>query len=220
MIKIGISSNINFYQTSLPILIQSLIDSGIDPNDIHAFIGGYDEHNMITNDDGTHFHFVNHNSLDNTALIEICDKELLSEYWFIVHDTCKVGPGFKTLLYNIPEDKPAKIALKGIPSMCIGTYGFEFLMANKSRIISLKNTDYSIEGIKNVKIWAINNEDYILWKTHPPAIVYNNIHNWEIKDYINWYGTDTVRRTEYYPSLDLYKNKSNWGQGDGTVLNI
>ena len=219
MIKIGVSSNIKFYKTSLPILLPSLIESGIHHDDIHVFIGGYDEYHKEINE-GIHYHFVNHNSLDNTALIEICDKEIESEYWFIIHDTCKVGDNFKTLLYNIPEDKPDKIALRNCPSMCIGTYSYKFLMSNKERIMSIKNTDYSIEGIKNVKLWAINNEDYLLWKTNPLPIVYNNIHNWEIKDYINWYGTDTIRRTEYYPSLDLYKNKSNWGQGDGTVLNI
>ena len=220
MIKIGISSNINFYNTSLPILIPSLIESGIDPDNIHAFIGGYTTYSTVTNEDGTHYHFVDHNSLDNTALIEICDKKIPSEYWFLIHDTCRVGPNFKTLLYNIPENKPDKIALKNCPSMCIGTYSQLFLMANRETILSTNNTDYSPESIKRVKVWAINNEDLFLWKTHPQPIVYNNIHNWEIKDYINWYGTDTVRRTEYYPSLDLYKNKSNWGQGDGTVLNI
>ena len=81
MIKIGISSNINFYNTSLPILIPSLIESGIDPDNIHAFIGGYTTYSTVTNEDGTHYHFVDHNSLDNTALIEICDKKIPSEYW-------------------------------------------------------------------------------------------------------------------------------------------
>ncbi len=34
----------------------------------------------------------------------------------------------------------------------------------------------------------------------------------EDKGLNNWYNTQTVRKVEYYPSLDVYKNKANWGQ--------
>jgi hypothetical protein len=72
------------------------------------------------------------------------------------------------------------------------------------------------------KKWGGHNEDFILWKSHPNPIIYNNNDHWEVVDYNNWFNTKIKRRTEYYSSLDLYKNKSNWGQTNGgnMILNI
>jgi hypothetical protein len=70
------------------------------------------------------------------------------------------------------------------------------------------------------KLWGVPNEDYILWMTSPPAVLYNDSSH-SVTDYDNWYGTDIIRRTEYYPSLDIYKNKSNWGQsGRNMIIDI
>lgn len=211
MIKIAIASNINFYKHTLPVIIPSMLEVGIDPNIIHVFISGYTEYNSYVENNIT-FHHVAHNSHEYSPLIEIVERKLESEYWFLIHDTCKVGPKFKELLYNIPADKPDKIALKSKPAMSIGTYKYEYLLSVSEKILSIKNTDYSRESLMKWKIWGAPNEDYILWMTEPSAVIYNNNNNWEVVKYENWYGTDTSRRIEYFPSLDIYKNKSNWGQ--------
>jgi len=211
MIKIAIASNINFYNKTLPILIPSLIDSGIEEKDINVFIGGFNKYKkyVISN---IKYYELEHNSIDYTPLIEICEKQIESEYWFLIHDTCKVGLNFKKLLYNIPSEKPEKLALKTSPSMSIGSYRYDYLLSVREKIISIKNSDYSESSLDQWKKWGVNNEDYILWKTEPKPLIYNNINHFLVVDNNNWYNTGGQRRTEYYPSLDLYKNKANWGQ--------
>lgn len=44
MIKIAISTNKNFYKKTLPILLPTLINSGINKDDIHVFNAGFDSY--------------------------------------------------------------------------------------------------------------------------------------------------------------------------------
>lgn len=215
--QFAIASNINFEKYSVPILIESMVNCGIDLDSIYVFSGGYQEY-QYERREGYHYYMVDHNSYDYTPLISIVELEIESEYWFLIHDTSKVGSNFKKLAYNIPDSKPEKIALQDHPSMSIGAYRYDYLMKDyvKKRILSVKNTDYSKESMDKWKVWGVHNEDYILHKTDPPPCLYSSesdsyhLNNTVIIDYNNWYGTKTTRRTEYYKSLDLYKNKSNW----------
>jgi hypothetical protein len=216
-IKIAIATNINFYEKTLPILIPSLISVGIKKKDIHVFNSGFNKYEFEIVDEIT-YHKLNHNSYEYSPLIEISEKKIVSDYWFLIHDTCKVGPKFKELLYNIPSENPLKIALKSKPAMSIGLYKYDYLILLKDRLLSIKNTDYSPQSLIYWKKWGVPNEDFILWMTEPLPYIYNNVDSWSIVDHSNWYNTDTSRRTEYYPSLDLYKNKSNWGQTSNNMI--
>lgn len=218
-IKIAVATNINFYKLSLPIIIESLLSSGIEKSQIYIFNAGFTEDKTEEIDGITHY-YLSHNSYEYSALIEIVEKQLISEYWFLIHDTCKVGPKFKELLYNIPDSKPEKLALKDSPAMSIGTYRYDYLLTLSDKLLSIKNTDYSEGTLQRWKRWGVPNEDFILWKSTPQPLIYNNNKNWNIVAYENWYGTNTTRRTEYYPSLDIYKNKSNWGQSFNMTINI
>lgn len=220
MVKIAIATNKKYFINTLPILINSLISCGIEKEDIFVFNSGYDEEfsDII---EGIKYFFLAQNSYEYSPLISIVEKELKSEYWFLLHDTCKVGLNFKKLLYNIPSDKPDKLALKTKPAMSIGAYKYDYLIANKDKLLKIKNMDYSASEMRRWKLWGVPNEDYILWMTEPEPIIYNNINEWSIVGYENWYGSGTIRRTEYYPSLDLYKNKANWGQtGNNMVTDV
>lgn len=223
-IKIAIASNINFYQKSLPVIIPSLVENGIEKKDIHVFIAGFGYEGKQVDNEIT-FYQLEHNSYEYSPLIEIVDKKLSADYWFLIHDTCKVGPKFKELIYNIPENHPEKVAMRLTPSMSIGAYKYDYLVSVKDKLMSIRNTDLSVESLKKWKYWGVSAEDYILWKTEPQPSIYNGNDKdgeWSLIGYENWFDTDIVRRTEYYPSLDLYKNKSNWGQSTGLnmVINI
>ena len=223
-IKIAIASNINFYQKSLPVILPSLIENGIEPEDIHVFIAGFGYEGKQDNE-GITFYQLEHNSYEYSPLIEIVDKELEADYWFLIHDTCKVGPKFKELIYNIPEDRPEKVAMRLTPSMSIGSYRYDYLLSCKDKLMGIRNTDLSVESLKRWKYWGVSAEDYILWQTEPAPAIYNGNDKdgeWSLVDWDNWFGTDVQRRTEYYPSLDLYKNKSNWGQSTGLdmIINV
>ena len=137
MIKIAIATNKNFYEKTLPIIISSLLESGIEKKDIHVFNSGFDDYKMEIINEIT-YHFLNHNSYEYGPLIEICEKRIKSEYWFLIHDTCKVGLNFKKLLYNIPNKNTMKIALKSKPSMSIGLYNYNYLLSIEEKLLSIK----------------------------------------------------------------------------------
>lgn len=216
-IKIAIASNKNFQEKTIPIILKSLLDNDIKKDDIVVFIAGHDYTDEDTIDN-IKYRYLDFNSFEYSPLIDIVENNLESEYWFLIHDTCKVGNNFKNLLYNIPYNKPQKIALKDSPCMSIGLYSYEYLKSVQNKLLDIKNKDYSNNSINFWKNWGVPNEDYILWKTLPSPEIYNNNLNWEVLDYKNWYGTDTTRRTEYYYSLDIYKNKSNWGQAFNNMV--
>jgi hypothetical protein len=218
-IKIAIATNINFYEKTLPIIIPSLVSVGIENKNIHVFNSGFDKYESEIID-GITYHKLNHNSYEYSPLIEISEKQIVSDYWFLIHDTCKVGSKFKELLYNIPNENTVKIALKSKPAMSIGLYKYDYLITLKNKLLSIKNINYSSESLKYWKKWGVSNEDFILWMTEPQPYIYNNTDSWFIVDYSNWYNTKTIRRTEYYPSLDLYKNKSNWGQTGENMITV
>lgn len=209
--KIAVASTRSFYKKTLPILIPSLFDAGFSSNDINIFIGGYHENGKKRMYD-IDCYLLDNNTFEITALIGIIENNLYSPYWFLLHDTCKVGKQFKEKINNIPENQPEKIAIRTCPSMSIGAYKGEYLTNNKQLILSTKNTDYSQEGIYKCKKWHVENEDFLLWKVEPQPHIYPNHGEPQIIENDDWYNSGTNRRTEYYPHVDMYKNKSNWGQ--------
>jgi hypothetical protein len=211
-INICVNSTKNFSEKTLPVIIPSLIESGVNPEQIYVFEGGNDIREVISNE--THILIkTNHNSMEYTGLIDIVENEMDSDYWFNIHDTCKVGKTFWSLVNKIPESFPDKIALWRHPSMSIGSYKYEYLLKHKSRLIEIKNQDYSRETLQKWKQWGIHSEDYMLYKLNDsPTIVYNpelNLSSYDLKDEESWYD-GVPRRIEYYPQLDLFKSKSNW----------
>lgn len=211
-INICINSTKFFSEKTIPVLLNSLLDSGIDPENIFVIEGGYEER-IITKKDYTHIQ-TNQNSLEYTGLIDIVEHELQSDYWFNIHDTCKVGKNFKKLLYNIPDSFPDKLALRDHPSMSIGSYKYEYLLKHRQRLLDIKNTDYSRESLQIWKQKGIEMEDYMLYKLQDsPTFRYNphiSGHDWNIIENEDWYESNIKRRIEYHPTLDLYKSKSNW----------
>lgn len=215
MVKINIcvNSTKTFSEKTIPIVVESLLNSGIDSENIFVIEGGYNERVISKKEDYTHI-FTNHNSLEYTGLIDIVEYELESDYWFNIHDTCKLGKDFKKLLYNIPEHLPEKISLRRHPSMSIGSYKYSYLLKHRQRLLDIKNTDYSRESLQMWKQKGIEMEDFMLYKLQDCSTDrYNpNISDqeWNIIENQDWYGTGIQRRIEYHPTLDLYKSKSNW----------
>lgn len=198
-------------KSTLPILIPSLLRSGIPMHAIHVFIGGCSCFRVVQRDN-INVYEADHNSFDFTPLISIVEHNVYSpRYWFLLHDTCKVGPNFHKLVCGF-KGSPLKIALKKSPSMNMGLYSDEFLLGNKEAVLSLKNTDFSAESLAYWKRWGVENEDFLLWRLGGEPEVYPNGNMWFVYDTLNWYGSNIERRTEYYIGLDLYKNKANWGQ--------
>jgi hypothetical protein len=216
-IKFCINTVNTFSERTLPVIIPSMLNSGIEKKDIYIFEGGHLDR-RLDDYDGIFYMKVDHNSLEYTGMIEIVENEIEADYWFNTHDTAIMGRDFARLVRNIPHSMPDKVALKPYPSMSIGSYKYSYLMSKKEILLSIKNHDYSREKLLSDKAWGVSNEDFILWKNNETEThLYNedaipDAEYFEVVDYVNIYGGDTVRIKEYYPQLDISKMKSNWGQ--------
>lgn len=210
-IKICISSCKQYSEYTIPLLIDTLSDTGINFEDIFVFEGGYNTRQQLTKQ-YNHF-LVPHNSFDYTSLIEIVSNNIASDYWFLLHDTCKVGLKFKEKLLSIPL-KNEKYALIPYPSMNIGFYKYSYLQKHKNIILSLTNTDYTDIGIKKAKKRAIYFEDLLFYHINDTNCQYISAERVVSKDKKNWYGAPTPRTESYYPQLDLYTlgANSDWEQ--------
>ena len=209
-IKFTISSHINSYEKTYPLLAQSLLESGVPAEDIYFFIGGFYEYAKIENENGINVYQVNHNSIDLTGLISVVDLELHSDYWFLLHDTCKVGKQFYSKIkeFNYQSDT---VALNDIrcASMNIGAYKMEYLYKIKQQLFQFKNQNYSADNMKLFKQLGIKYESIFLDKTY-----YYNYSLWTNNGIEDVYDTGVLRQVEVYPDIDLIKYKANYNVQD------
>jgi hypothetical protein len=206
--KIAISSVCKFSPYTLPIIIPSLLQS-IDPQDIYIFEGGHTERWTEVLHGITHIR-VAHNSFDYTALIDIVENELKSDYWFLLHDTCKAGPDFGKLVRDLPAGDPDVVCmLNSHPgTMNICAYKYSYLLSKKEEILELKNTNYEdLDEAKRKATKAENTlqEGYVLY--HPELFSEN------LKAGVpSIYMDDGISRNErYFRNLDITKYQANFG---------
>lgn len=193
--RFAVSTNINYYQHTVPPLIKSLTQIGVPASDILVVVGGG---NDAYYEMGEVMHrFVRHNSFDHTALIEVLEQGHISDYWFLMHDTCVVGPRF---LHAATQSREAI----GYNCVCpegwlnMGLFASWFLEEARSYILSLKNCSKN-RAIMSEKMYArMTDTDY--YEKVPPQ--YSGISD--------VYGTGTPRRTVYYAGCDLYKHQANF----------
>jgi hypothetical protein len=213
-IRFCISTCKKFAPHTIPAIIPSLLAAGIKQEEI-LIVNGGQLVRANTSYKGVPMLLTQQNSFEYTPLIEIVEHSMESQYWFLLHDTCIAGPLFKALAYEPPVEAPEKVAMKQTPSMSIGLYRYDYLMAHKERLMAIKNLDSSPEALQQWKQWGVPNEDYMLWKLQDvPCHVYHldkhGPDEWNYQGHADPYGTGTQRRIEYFPQLDLIKAKSNW----------
>jgi len=213
-IRFCISTCKKFAPHTIPVIIPSLLAAGIKQEEILIVNGGQTVR-ANTSYKGVPMLLTRQNSFEYTPLIEIVEHSMESQYWFLLHDTCIAGPLFKALAYEPPVEAPEKVAMKQTPSMSIGLYRYDYLMAHKERLMAIKNLDSSPEALQQWKQWGVPNEDYMLWKPQdvPCHIYHPDKHGpdeWNYQGHADPYGTGMQRRIEYFPQLDLIKAKSNW----------
>lgn len=189
-IKFIINTYINQNKYIYEKLIKSLIDNNIDPKNIYLVIGGCEEEKSEIN--SINFHYVKHNSYDHTGLINIIDKNIKSDYWFVLHDTCSVGPNFysKLLKKSFAEHNP--ILEEGWLNM--GLFSQRFIDENKKYILSLRNCD-KMQAILSEKMYPRLGKSSFL----------NSKSDYDLQSAFDVYGDNTERSVVYFPEIDLYK---------------
>jgi hypothetical protein len=203
-------------------LLESLKKNDIYFCDIIVVIGGHfnlsnyeitKSENENENENITYIR-ANHNSIDFTGLIALLElyKNNISEYYVYLHDTCRIGKDFYNKIKSLDLTNVTSIRINTRFSMNIGIYSQSIINNFENFLLSTKNTDenlcmkYKIDGVK----W----EDYI-FKNDKNNIILENYNSSQYKnrtDPVDYYKTGTMRIIEYYPNLDLYKFKANWGQ--------
>uniref|UniRef100_A0A6C0F6U6 Uncharacterized protein n=1 Tax=viral metagenome TaxID=1070528 RepID=A0A6C0F6U6_9ZZZZ len=179
---------------------------------IIVFAGGYyhNKNYIATTDKNVTVIECNYNSIDLTAfigLVELFNKSI-NEYYFYMHDTCKVGDNFYQKLKNIDLTNVSTIRINKGWSMNIGIYSQKILNDFSGFLISKKNnSDKYLTYLKNHP----HIEDHI-FKMDPTNKVLDNYENPKKSDLVDYYKTGTMRVVEYYENMDLYKIKANYGQ--------
>ena len=220
-VKIVINSHRNGFRALRHLLTNMKSLPEFPEHDVIVVVGGYYDHAgyEVENWWGDNVTVVrcNHNSIDFTgliALLELFGANAQDRYLYL-HDTCRFGVNFYKKLRAISLEGVSSIKIKRRDSMNMGIYsqglinGFEdFLLSKKNRDEKLcmffKSVDYR--------------EDH-LFENDPQNILLDNYEGHEFTGPCDYYGTGTMRIVEYFPSLDLYKIKANWGQGTWTLEN-
>ena len=211
-LSIAISSHKSFYEKSLKELIPSLIVSGVPKDNIFVFIGGFNSYKILDNDYGITMYTAPHNSFDFTALVSIVELSLQEDYWFSIHDTCKVGISFYSKLLKLVKPNPTIKFTEQGRSMTMGVYSNEFLNKNKKKVLNYKNVSNDILGFKKR---LVKEEDVFLKKSKGLCKTLR-----EVSEPTDYDGNGVHRIVEYFPDLDFYKIKSNWKSKDKYETNI
>ena len=200
-------------------LLESLKENDIDYCDVIVVIGGhYNLNNYeITKDENITYIRANHNSIDFTGLITLLELyNNTNEYYVYLHDTCKIGKNFYNKIKSIDLSNVSSIKINKHFSMNMGIYSTKIINEFKEFLLSNKNTDEN--KCLECKVKCVISEDYI-FKNDPNNKLLDNYDGHNYTGPSDYYNTGTMRIVEYYPNLDLYKIKANWGQGTWTLNN-
>ncbi len=199
--KFAISSHRDYTSFTEEKIINSLLNAGVETNDIYFFIGGYDRYEKLKSD--YHRYTCPHNSIDFTALVSVVELNIESDHWFLLHDTCYVGENFLNNINSYPYQDKNYVSLTNDLSMNMGSYRWDFIKENKDKILEYK---FNSEDIQSFKIRLIQEEDVFF---RPRVFCYNNRPR-QTTGPTDFYNNNTERIVEYFPDIDLYKVKANW----------
>lgn len=214
-----VSSHFSYCTFAVPPLLQSMKESGVPASSIFVIVCGcvreFDVKTIMGN-----FWYVNHESRNFCTFVEAINpkrEESLKDFShvFCLLDTCKAGPRFAELTSDIDIELDAV----GANPFCgfhktqsdLGAYKIDYLKKRGSIISMFKNAppivNFDYEG-KMYEYAPTENRCF-----------YGGIGgNQHYADAADVYGTGTLRLTEYYTAIDLYKYKSNWGQNGKNLL--
>jgi hypothetical protein len=192
-----VSSNIDYYERTLPILLGSLKRANIE--NVLIYVGGSKTEYEIVYF-GYVCKFVAHNSYEYTSLIQFVLNPIECQFIFLLHDTCEVDIDFKCKVEAINESFDVNYLTNIYVGVCnIAMFKYEYLLSQKDFLCGLVNCS---------KTKAIQVETKLITNSRN-IICYPNEDLVESFDKV--YGGNN-RKIEHYRHVGLKKYKGNWGQ--------
>jgi len=164
--KIIVSSNIDFYLTTTPELVSSLLTAGIAPTDILVSVGRSTE-DILRIENSVPYHFNMFDAFEYNAVFSLKHLNIRSSF-FLMHDTCLVGPSFGKLLRSklLTHDTENVVALRpatgGVYANSMGYYPERYIDIITDELSYINSMPYSIEKKHEVMKY----EDYWLVKSN------------------------------------------------------
>jgi len=207
-IKFLISSNISYINKTKHKIVNSLVESGVDINNIYIFVGGYDKdygYQKLSED--LNIYSAPHSSFEYNGLISVIEQNIKSDFWFLLHDTCYVGPNFYKNVLNYDYKNASVVRLnKGGRSSNIASMSWDYIQQIKDKIMIYKNTNLDEYSLQKLKKLIVDDEDKFLF----PSEHYYCESLPRILEPVDFYGNGVLRQIENYFEVDLYKIKANW----------
>jgi hypothetical protein len=194
-IKFAISSHVSIQHKTLPVLLKSLEEANIPPEDILVVVGGAARQDIKRNH-GILYSYVTHNSFDHNPHIDILEKGWGGDWWFIMHDTTKAGPNFKEKLLKFGPRAEHVAALKD-GWLNIGLFSKKSLNEMSDYILKLKDCN-KMQAILSEQLYA-RMTDYAF---------YDRVDQMNFPYYGDVYGDNVQRQVMYFETIDLYKFQS------------
>jgi hypothetical protein len=165
-INFCINSTINRFDETKNIIIPTLLQNNICPNNIYYFLSGDNKiSHYIDPDYNINVITLNYNSMDFNSFIGITDLNIQSDFWFYLHDTCYVADYFYKKILSIEKihEYDAIRATNNGTSMNYGLYKYNYLLKIKKSLLNYKNFDYSEEALQKQKLKAVSFENALLY---------------------------------------------------------
>lgn len=201
--KFTISSHENYIEHTRKVLEPSLLEAGVPKDDIYWFVysSNVSKYTPVT----SNYWLVHHNSIDFTGLVSVLELEMAHPWWFLLHDTTRVGPNFYNYLKNFElTGETIPISKHGVhPGGNMGLYSWEYLMNNTEAVLGFKNHN---EDVHKFKTKLVQHEDGLFKHAHRAL----NTRGPKYGPPEDRYGTGMPRLEEHFEELDLYKIKANW----------
>lgn len=215
-----IGSHVVYQHRALPRLLESMLAVGIDPAAIVVNVNGSTRRHAVRMD-GVWFQFVTGDEESHLRILvdSRCDyiQKTGIRHWLFLNCTSRCGPRFKELAEaGFDPDADATLAGAALP---LGETGGNWGRAIND--LAVYSADY---------LYSIPEATWNLWDTSEPGFRITDLEGYcfahaprqaayPVLGYTldrrrreDVYGTGVLRATEYYPGLDWYRYKKNFGQ--------
>jgi len=183
-------------------IVRRMVKRGLEPSDIVLVVNGAEKDGLETRDDGVCVSMVTHASWEFAGLIDVVESGHDADLWFLLHDTCDIGPDFTRLLGSLDYGLNFDVVfVDGAGAFNVGLYRAAFLKAQQPYLASLKNL--SMRKRENVTGYGGRG---LASRAVLTAVCNGSLnHGSQVTSKRDVFASGVKRLVNYMPDLDLYK---------------